>query len=297
MKPHLPYFILFVLLLPIAARSQSADINLVLVAGPNDHCGDNPCHQYIEDFQLLKNCLEEAAGETSLAIELLIGTRPSPDQLKTADALIIHSSADRKLGEWHALFPQNEADNGYDAAYQEFLSVLDAQLQRGMGLMVLHYSTWVDHPTAREHYLDWIGGYYRRGQSHVNADPTKKQTTGITTVSFPTPTHPILNGLTPWTTEAEYYYSIYFQEEDPRWTPLLNANLPLNDPQPHTVAWAVERNGGGRGVGFTGGHFHKNMYLEDYRKFILNAILWVAKAEVPLQGVASTVSQPNDGDQ
>jgi hypothetical protein len=54
--------------------------------------------------------------------------------------------------------------------------------------------------------------------------------------------------------------------------------------------WAVERADGGRGVGFTGGHFHKNWGNDDFRKTVLNALVWLAKAEVPADGVQSAVT-------
>jgi hypothetical protein len=56
------------------------------------------------------------------------------------------------------------------------------------------------------------------------------------------------------------------------------------------VAWACERADGGRGFGFTGGHFHKNWGDDNFRKVMLNAILWVAKVEVPPNGVQSNVT-------
>ena len=65
------------------------------------------------------------------------------------------------------------------------------------------------------------------------------------------------------------------------------------DKLPQSVAWAVERADGGRGFGFTGGHFHSGWSNNDQRKLMLNAILWTAKGEVPAEGVASTVT-PED---
>ena len=44
---------------------------------------------------------------------------------------------------------------------------------------------------------------------------------------------------------------------------------------------------GGRGLGFTGGHFHNNWADDDLRKFMLNAIIWTAKVEVPEGGVST----------
>jgi hypothetical protein len=55
--------------------------------------------------------------------------------------------------------------------------------------------------------------------------------------------------------------------------------------------WTVERPDGGRGFGFTGGHFHKNWGNADFRKTVLNALLWVTKVEVPVAGVESSVTE------
>ena len=57
------------------------------------------------------------------------------------------------------------------------------------------------------------------------------------------------------------------------------------------MMWTVERPNGGRGFGFTGGHFHDNWANDNFRRVVLNGILWIAKVEVPLNGVQSTVSE------
>jgi len=46
---------------------------------------------------------------------------------------------------------------------------------------------------------------------------------------------------------------------------------------PHAVAWAYERPKGGRGFGYTGGHFHANWENANARNTVLNAILWSAE--------------------
>jgi type 1 glutamine amidotransferase len=61
--------------------------------------------------------------------------------------------------------------------------------------------------------------------------------------------------------------------------------------EPQVVAWACERPDGGRGFGFTGGHYHKNWGNDDVRKLVLNAILWTAKVEVPVTGVDCKVTE------
>ena len=56
------------------------------------------------------------------------------------------------------------------------------------------------------------------------------------------------------------------------------------------VGWAYERPEGGRGFGITGAHFHKNWGDENFRKIVLNAILWTAQMEVPPNGVECAVT-------
>lgn len=57
--------------------------------------------------------------------------------------------------------------------------------------------------------------------------------------------------------------------------------------KPETMMWAVERADGGRGFGFTGGHFHLNWQNDDQRRLILNALVWLAKLDVPAGGIDS----------
>jgi hypothetical protein len=59
---------------------------------------------------------------------------------------------------------------------------------------------------------------------------------------------------------------------------------------PQHVAWAVDREDGGRGFGFTGGHFHAGWGNADQRKLVLNAIAWTAKLDVPAAGIETQVS-------
>jgi len=57
--------------------------------------------------------------------------------------------------------------------------------------------------------------------------------------------------------------------------------------EPQHLAWCVQREDGGHGLGFTGGHVHNNWANDDLRKFMLNAIAWTAKVKVPECGVST----------
>ena len=47
---------------------------------------------------------------------------------------------------------------------------------------------------------------------------------------------------------------------------------------------------GSRGFGFTGGHKHVNWGNDNYRKVVLNGLLWLAKADIPKLGADSKVT-------
>ena len=149
-----------------------------------------------------------------------------------------------------------------------------------------------------EKFLDWIGGYFEPNWS-VNPHWTAKFE------KFPD--HPISRGVKPFEINDEWYYHMRFRAEMKGVTPILTALPPkdtLSRPdgphsgnpavreaiakgEPQHVAWAAEREGGGRGFGFTGGHDHWNWGDPNFRKVVLNAIVWCAHGEVPKNGVES----------
>jgi hypothetical protein len=57
------------------------------------------------------------------------------------------------------------------------------------------------------------------------------------------------------------------------------------------MMWVFERPGGSRGMGFTGGHTHTNWGDANQRKIMLNALLWLAKVEVPAKGVEDKITE------
>ena len=67
----------------------------------------------------------------------------------------------------------------------------------------------------------------------------------------------------------------------------------VKNQEPQHMAWALQRENGGRGFGWTGSHYHRNWGNENFRKLVLNAILWTAKVDVPGEGVQSEIT-PDD---
>jgi hypothetical protein len=102
--------------------------------------------------------------------------------------------------------------------------------------------------------------------------------------------HPISRGCGGYVAEDEWYFDIRLSSNEPQVVPIMTGKLPPWKPEDKALAWAVERRDGGRGFGFSGGHYHKNWHMEPFRKLVLNAILWVAKVDVPKDGVSSAQS-------
>jgi type 1 glutamine amidotransferase len=189
-------------------------------------------------------------------------------------------------------------------AHQDKIQVLS---DAGVGVACLHFGVEVEPSELGPQFLDWIGGYFEIGWS-VNPHWTPKFT------EFPD--HPISRGVQPFAIQDEWYYHMRFQPQMAGVTPILSALPPLrtltdraNDSNRGSnpvvmaevsagrgqhLAWAYERPNGGRGFGFTGGHFHQNWQQDDFRKLVLNALVWTAQGEVPTEGVPSRAPSAAD---
>lgn len=177
---------------------------------------------------------------------------------------------------------------------------IQALVDQGVGVACLHFGVEVDPPVLGPTFLDWIGGYFEIGWSvNPHWDATFDEF----------PDHPIAQGVKPFTIRDEWYYHMRFQPEMKNVTPILSSLPPVetltsraNDKnrgsnptvmaevsagKKQVVAWAYDRPAGGRGFGFTGGHFHQNWQQDDFRKLVLNALFWTAGGEVPVEGITS----------
>ena len=116
-------------------------------------------------------------------------------------------------------------------------------------------------------------------------------------------------GVKPFIVKDEWYFNVRFPEQSRELTPILmavppkeaisdrdgprlgNADVRSKAGQPQTVVWAIERSNKGRGIGWTGGHHHRNLGDPNFRKLLLNSLLWIAKANVPRDGVEVSVTE------
>ena len=184
------------------------------------------------------------------------------------------------------------------------LKEFDALMKKGIGVIMIHWATEAVSGAPGDKFLEWMGGFCDLNWS---VNPHWKP-------NFKPRKHPIWNGVQPFSVDDEWYYHMRFVEDRTGLTPILTDVPPMetlkrpdgmrsgnpsvrkavaNGESQH-VAWAYERPQGGRGFGFTGGHNHVSWQDDNYRKIMLNAILWTAGMEVPENGVDSL--SPDDAE-
>ncbi|MBI1249617.1 DUF1080 domain-containing protein [bacterium] len=241
-------------------------------------------HEHMAGCRLLMLALTENMPQFEAAI--YEGGWPSdPTAFDNADAVVVYCDG----GEGHLLKQHLE----------EFQKLMD----KGVGLACIHYGVEIPKGEPGDKFVDWIGGYFETWWS-VNPHWT---------ASFKEfPKHPVANGVEPFEINDEWYYNMRFREGMKGVTPILSA-VPTEDTlsrpdgphsgnpdvrkmkgQPQHLAWASERENGGRGFGFTGGHNHWNWADPNFRKVVLNAIVWIAYEDVPAKGVESTTLSRDD---
>lgn len=252
---------------------------IVLIAGPKDAAHPPGTHEYEKSVRLLEHCLNQSAKALNLVVETHFNGWPKDDgTLKDAVTVVLISSGSDRRAEDHPLLVGDR------------LAVLAKEMQRGCGLVTLHWATFFPKEKANATLLDWTGGHF----DYESGPPPRRWASAIQTVTTtlkPEADSPICRGVRPFTIQEELYYRMRLKSGDAKLRPVLKAELP-GEQEPQTVAWSLERQGGGRGFAFTGCHFFRNWENEDFRKVVLNAIVWTAGVEVPKQGMKSSVPSP-----
>ena len=255
---------------------------VVFLAGPKDH-GAPGRHEYEKDLRALAWALENSPNLKGISTRVYVGKAPRDlSELKNASVIVIHSSSDRHAKETHPLFPPDPTTDHttYDAETLAYLAELDKLIKTGVGVVIFHYANWAENWRARGLYLDWTGGLWVQMASRNPNDQW--------TMTPKNPGHPVLRGVKLWTYRDEVF-SRFFLPDDPRRTDLLVGTPAKSPVGPQVAAWAYQRPDGGRGFVMGGVDYHDNMKLEDYRRFLLNGIVWAAGMEVPAGGVQSPV--------
>ncbi|HTI70413.1 MAG TPA: ThuA domain-containing protein [Candidatus Limnocylindria bacterium] len=267
-------------LLLAANALRAANKEIVLIAGSPSHGVRE--HEFRAGCLLLGDCLNQMPGvHATIASN---GWPQDPSILEKADAIFVYC----------------DGGDAHPAIKPDRMKLLDGLAAKGVGIGMAHYAVEVPHGVPGLAMLRWTGGFY---ETYWSVNPTWK-------ASFTQlPQHPVTRGVKPFAIEDEWYYHMLFTPYMQGVTPILTAIPTPNtvggddahggnpwaraaaakgDPQ--HVMWVQDRANNGRGFGFTGGHYHENWGNDDFRKLVLNAILWIAHADIPENGAASSVT-------
>jgi len=262
---------------------------VVFIAGNPSHGWGS--HEHNAGCLLLAKRINDA-GLPIIATVYRSGWPKDPTALDNADTLVSYCDG----GGGHYL----------NDRLADFQNLVDA---RGVGLVCLHYGVETTKGNCGDHFLNWIGGYFEPHWSvnpHWDANYTQF------------PEHPTTRGIGPFKINDEWYYHMRFPEGMQNVTPILTDMPPretlergdgphsgnpavraavLERKEPQHMAWAYDRpDNKGRGFGFTGGHNHQNWQNDNFRKVVLNAIVWTAGLDVPAEGVASATPSDKEMD-
>ena len=260
-----------------APASSSGKKKALLLAGNPSH--GFGAHDHLAGCSLLAKLL----NESGLPIEAEVYSLqkqgwPSPEKLASANSITIYS------------------DGGVGHPFNGHLDELQALTKKGVGIVCIHYGVETTIGKPGQAFIDWTGGYFEPNFSvnpHWDANYTKF------------PDHPTTRGVKPFKTNDEWYYHMRFRENMAGVTPILTDLPPdstlsrgdgphsgnpavreaIKNKEPQHMAWATQRPDGGRGFGCSGGHVHWNWGNDQFRKLMLNAIVWTSGLDVPAGGV------------
>jgi type 1 glutamine amidotransferase len=258
----------------------AADKKIVLVAGQPSH--GPGAHEFRAGSLLLKKCLDQVPGITSVVYSN--GWPTQANAFDGADAVLIYA----------------DGGAGHPIIQGDHRKILGALVNKGVGLACAHFGVEIPSTNGGPELLEWIGGYY---EHLFSVNP-------MWTPEFSTfPDHPVTRGVKPFSVLDEWYFNMRFRPDVKGITPILVAtpsekvrggpyvypagpydHIVKNSGRPEAMMWAYERPDGGRGFGFTGGHRHANWGNENFRKVVLNGLLWIAKADVPAEGVNCVIT-------
>ena len=264
------------------ARQEKTKKIVFIHGGPSHGRG---AHEYRAGCMLIEAALKKQVP--GLRTELHRDWPKDPSTLENADSVVIFSSG----GGHHPVVRRLE----------EFDKIMD----RGIGFVALHYAVEVPKGDPGKAMLKWLGGYF---EPHWSVNPHWEAEFTVATG------HPTTYGVGKLKSNDEWYYHMRFQENLKGVTPILSAVPPAStltrkdgahsgnphvrkavaSGEPQHVAWAYERDNGGRSFGFTGLHFHRNFENDAYRTLLLNAVLWSTGAAVPKGGIPSATPSKAD---
>jgi type 1 glutamine amidotransferase len=233
---------------PMAAIAQEEDTTRILLIGKDrDHPPET--HEYMAECALLKTCLEQTPGVEATVSD---GWPTDAGAFEGVDAIVFYT-----------------ANAGDILLHPDRREQAEALIADGVGLVALHWATGASMENGPD-YLKIMGGWFNSMFSEIPVVDSA--------IRPADPDHPISRGWSDTPMRDEYYIKLKYLDEA---KPVVMAEVQGTD---YPVGWVYERPDGGRSFGYVCGHFHECFTIPEFRRSVVNGILWAADREVPEGG-------------
>ncbi len=262
-----------VLMFSLASLSAAEKKKILFLAGnPSHGSGD---HEFRAGCMILADKLNKSGLDVEAKVHFY-GWPKDETIFDGVDSCVIYADGGGRFGEKYAF--------------------LDKKVKEGMGIMFMHYGVHPKKAVGEKYFKNWIGAYM---DDIISVNP--HWVADVSAVA----SEQVSRGVTPFKAYDEFYFNMQWpkKEECDCCRPLAVAT-PTPDKiikyinmwnkfgeqcfgKEQALMWCRDPKvaDGGRGVGFVGGHYHCNWAIDDFRKLVLNAIVWTARVEVPKGGV------------
>ena len=184
-----------VLTIGLASVSGAKDsAKVVLVAGHRSHGWG--AHEFNAGCLLMQAHLKEALGKKVEVVVHRSGWPKDPDAFKGADTIVLFM------------------DGGGRHPINGRLEQVKKEIDRGCGLMCMHYAVEVPAGRSGKALQSWIGGYYETGWS-INPHWVAKSKLNTK--------HPVSRGVVDFSLKDEWYFNMRFREGRKGVTSILEA--------------------------------------------------------------------------
>ena len=239
-----------------SAAASETSVKILLIGKEPDH--DFGSHMYMHTQTMLAKCLEKTENVQTIISQ---GWPRDSTVLKGVKTIVLYSSPG-------AEFLLDGPGSG----------LLHQMMRNGTGLVTIHWASSVYEKNLNrlgDQWLDYLGGTWVSNYGLSTDTSVLKQLV---------PEHPICRGWKEYELYDEYYLNPVIKTA----TPLLEITTTGKNV---VVGWVYERPDNGRAYATTLGHFYSNFRIEAFRRMIVNAVLWTAHVEVPMDGAPVNIPE------
>src|SRR5262245_60275733 len=247
------------LALVLTTGASAAEAKRLLIVGQGSDGHPPTTHEFMAGAKVLAELLKPQKDIQGTVLNADEPWADGPKLIDQADGIVMLVT---QGAQWMQMEPQRHA-------------ALKRLAARGGAIVALHWSVGAKDAKYIQGQLDLLGA--------TRGGPQRKYLVHSTELKRVVPEHPILRSVGDIKVHDEIYYAL---DRVPGILPLFTSRIEGKD---EMAAWSWERAGGGRAFGFVGLHFHANWQLPEYRRFVMQGVLWSLKLPIPAGGVNADI--------